>query len=247
VGFNLAAPQTYRSSIGKRVPRHHFNPDAKPILQRVREMWRKQAILGVVPWHRGVTSLRRHAKLLLPAGPGRRGGVGLDHLSPSMQPTKSTESANLAAVIERDDLQALLDALAKRGYPIIGPTVRDGAIVLDTVTAVSDLPVGWTDEQAPGRYRLVERDDDAVFSFVCGPEAWKKYLHPPTVPPLAGRAGRDGLPLHGAPGGACQDRTSRCSRHVTSPPSLSRTRSSRRAPSSSRATRADEPACSSWR
>ncbi len=33
-------------------------------------------------------------------------------------------------VLERGNFNALFDALAKRGYRVIGPTLRDGAIVL---------------------------------------------------------------------------------------------------------------------
>ena len=48
------------------------------------------------------------------------------------------------ATISCDALQALLDALAEN-YEVIGPTVRDGAIVYDRITRLADLPAGWTD------------------------------------------------------------------------------------------------------
>ena len=35
-------------------------------------------------------------------------------------------------VLERADLQGLLDALHKRGYDLIGPTLRDNAIVFES-------------------------------------------------------------------------------------------------------------------
>ena len=81
-------------------------------------------------------------------------------------------------MISRDALQALLDALAEN-HEIIGPTVRDGAIVYDRITRLADLPAGWTDHQAPGRYRLERRHDDALFGFTVGPQAWKRFLHRP--------------------------------------------------------------------
>jgi sulfhydrogenase subunit beta (sulfur reductase) len=84
------------------------------------------------------------------------------------------------AVIEQGDLQALLDVLRGRGWRVIGPKIAEGAIVLDEVAAVVDLPVGWTDEQEGGRYRLKRRGDDAVFGYVVGPHSWKMFLHPPT-------------------------------------------------------------------
>jgi sulfhydrogenase subunit beta (sulfur reductase) len=83
-------------------------------------------------------------------------------------------------VIAATALDDLFDSLHRRGYTVIGPTVADGAIVYDEVAAVSDLPRGWTDEQAPGHYRLTRRDDDAWFGYAVGPHAWKRYLLPPS-------------------------------------------------------------------
>ena len=81
--------------------------------------------------------------------------------------------------IERDGLQRVIDALANRGYRVIGPTVRDGAIVYDTVALLDDLPVGWSDRQDAGRYRLERRADTALFGYAVGPHSWKRFLHPP--------------------------------------------------------------------
>jgi sulfhydrogenase subunit beta (sulfur reductase) len=83
------------------------------------------------------------------------------------------------ATISRDSVQALLDVLVTRDFEVIGPTVRDGAIVYDRIARVADLPVGWTDRQDAGRYRLERRDDDAFFGFNVGPQAWKRFLHRP--------------------------------------------------------------------
>ncbi|MGH9537679.1 MAG: hypothetical protein ACRD3H_07135, partial [Terriglobales bacterium] len=84
-------------------------------------------------------------------------------------------------VLQSSDFQKLLDALIKRGYQILGPTIRDGAIVYEELISVDDLPVGWTDEQNGGIYRLKRRDDQAMFGFAVGPHSWKKFLHPPVV------------------------------------------------------------------
>jgi ferredoxin len=84
-------------------------------------------------------------------------------------------------VLKRDDFQQLLDTLAKRGYRVVGPTLRDEAIVYDTVNSVAELPSGWTDEQNGGKYRLRKRDDHALFGYAVGPHSWKKFLHPPAV------------------------------------------------------------------
>ncbi|MGA2430311.1 MAG: 4Fe-4S dicluster domain-containing protein [Candidatus Acidiferrum sp.] len=80
-----------------------------------------------------------------------------------------------------DRFPGVLDALKTRGYQVIGPTVRDGAIVYAELGSASDLPIGWTDEQDGGKYRLLKRADKAFFGYVVGPHSWKKYLHPPIV------------------------------------------------------------------
>jgi formate hydrogenlyase subunit 6/NADH:ubiquinone oxidoreductase subunit I len=78
-------------------------------------------------------------------------------------------------------LGTLIAALIRDGYEVIGPTLRDGAIVYNHVKSVEDLPVGWTDEQEPGRYRLKRREDEALFGYSVGPQSWKNYLHPAEI------------------------------------------------------------------
>jgi len=85
------------------------------------------------------------------------------------------------AVVTTDGLQILLDALRNRGYRVVGPTVRDQAIIFDDIASISDLPRGWTDEQEGGHYRLMRRDDNALFGYAVGPHSWKKFLHPPLL------------------------------------------------------------------
>jgi ferredoxin len=84
-------------------------------------------------------------------------------------------------VLEVQHLNALLEALQRRNYSVIGPTIRDGAIVLDVIRSTENLPRGWTDEQGPAQYALVKRDDDAFFGYVVGPFAWKRFLYPPRL------------------------------------------------------------------
>lgn len=84
-----------------------------------------------------------------------------------------------ARVVDVDGLEALLRALSDRGYRVVGPTIVDKAIVYDDIGSTEDLPRGWTDEQDGGRYRLVRREDDALFSYAVGPQSWKRFLHPP--------------------------------------------------------------------
>jgi sulfhydrogenase subunit beta (sulfur reductase) len=85
-----------------------------------------------------------------------------------------------SVVVECQHLDQFLQASARRGYQVVGPTIREGAIVYDQLTSARDLPAEWTDEQDDGKYRLKKRADETLFGFVLGPDSWKNFLHPPT-------------------------------------------------------------------
>ena len=82
-------------------------------------------------------------------------------------------------VIEKPVLGAIIDRLWRDGYTVVGPTLAGSAIVIDQVRAIDDLPIGWTDEQEAGMYRLRRREDRAYFGYAVGPHSWKQYLFPP--------------------------------------------------------------------
>jgi ferredoxin len=84
-------------------------------------------------------------------------------------------------LIDAGALDALLEALRRRGFLPIGPTVRQGAITYDEIDSAADLPAGLTDEQEGGTYRLAERGDGALFGYNVGPNSWKSHLFPPTL------------------------------------------------------------------
>jgi formate hydrogenlyase subunit 6/NADH:ubiquinone oxidoreductase subunit I len=88
-------------------------------------------------------------------------------------------SPNSKVILERDRLQTILDAIRAQGFRILGPTVRDEAIIYDDISRVEDLPIGWTDEQGAGRYRLCKRSDQAVFGFIGGAHSSKQFLFLP--------------------------------------------------------------------
>jgi sulfhydrogenase subunit beta (sulfur reductase) len=88
-------------------------------------------------------------------------------------------SAMTETVIAVDALDDLLAALRRRGYRVLGPTVRDGAIVYDDLEFADELPTGWTDRQDGGAYRLERRADDARFGYAVGPHSWKRFFFPP--------------------------------------------------------------------
>jgi ferredoxin len=72
----------------------------------------------------------------------------------------------------------LLDSIKSQGYKLLGPTRRHDAIVFDEIESAGDLPMGWTDEQNPGYYRLKRSNNQAYFSFHASQDSWKKYLFP---------------------------------------------------------------------
>ncbi len=83
-----------------------------------------------------------------------------------------------AVTFDVEGLQDLLDALGRRGFTVLGPTVRDRAVVPGRVRSVADLPGGWGDVQEPGTYRLRRRDDDALFGYAADAISWKAALFP---------------------------------------------------------------------
>jgi ferredoxin len=83
--------------------------------------------------------------------------------------------------IQREQFDTLLSTLSNRGFAIVGPTHRDGAIVLDEISSAADLPTGWGADQAPGSYRLRQRSDQSLFGYPTSPQSWKKFLFPPVT------------------------------------------------------------------
>ncbi|NTU77401.1 MAG: sulfite reductase subunit A [Alphaproteobacteria bacterium] len=82
-------------------------------------------------------------------------------------------------VLKEDGFALLLTILAKVGYQPLGPVARDGAVVYDKISSPKDLPIGMSDEQEGGHYRLTPGTPGAYFEYVVGPTSWKKYLFPP--------------------------------------------------------------------
>jgi len=106
-------------------------------------------------------------------------------------------------LIDLAGLQSLLDALVARGYRVVGPTVRAGAVVNAEISEVADLPRGWGDDQEPGRYRLRRRDDEALFGFAAGAQSAKPVFFPTDELLWRGRRtpGGSGFEVRGAPDG----------------------------------------------
>jgi sulfhydrogenase subunit beta (sulfur reductase) len=87
----------------------------------------------------------------------------------------------------------LLDILSAKAYRIVGPTLRDGSVVWDTIRLVSDLPIGWRDHQEPARYRLEQTGFQEVFGVVHGPQSLKPFVFAPREPLLQIERTKDGF------------------------------------------------------
>lgn len=95
--------------------------------------------------------------------------------------TTTTSAERELRVLNQEGLALLLRTLREDGYQVVGPTVRDGAIVYADIGGIEDLPAGWTEIQDAGRYRLHRRDDEALFGFSQGPQSWKPFFFAPRV------------------------------------------------------------------
>lgn len=84
-------------------------------------------------------------------------------------------------IIEKQALQAILEALTQTGFTLIGPTPDESAIVYNEISSINDLPIGYKTENKPGYYRIEQNANDYYFGFANGPTSWKNYLYPPRI------------------------------------------------------------------
>jgi len=108
-------------------------------------------------------------------------------------------SATMRAVITRDIFANLLQALRDDGYQLLGPTVRQNAIVHAEIDGIDDLPIGWTEVQEAGTYRLARRNDEALFGYSVGPQSWKQTFFVPRTRVFTARRSSKGLAVEPEP------------------------------------------------
>ncbi len=72
------------------------------------------------------------------------------------------------------ELRKLFNALRLRGHRVIAPKLEDGVIRLKEVSSFDEIPYGWEDIQAPGKYSVREGGKH----FRHGPDAPKRILYP---------------------------------------------------------------------
>ena len=107
---------------------------------------------------------------------------------------KNPLKVNGRVIIEPENLQGLLEILNKEGYKILGPTIRQNAVIYDELTSIRKLPVGRRDVQNAGTYRLMEDGRGTFFGYGVGAQSWKKYFHPPEM--QLWRVKREGAGFH---------------------------------------------------
>lgn len=87
--------------------------------------------------------------------------------------------ARLEGFLTRAMLHELLTALGAGGRQVVGPQVRDGAVVYESLEDVAQLPHGLHDVQEPGRYRLERSETPRSFAWADGPQALKPLVFVP--------------------------------------------------------------------
>ncbi len=62
---------------------------------------------------------------------------------------------------------------------MVGPKIIEGDLTYSPITSANELPIGWTDDQEGGFFRLKRRGDGAFFGYGVGQHSWKQVLFPP--------------------------------------------------------------------
>jgi sulfhydrogenase subunit beta (sulfur reductase) len=108
---------------------------------------------------------------------------------------KTNIEATATYFLAARDFHHLFSKLQEIGYLIIGPKVVEDDLTYSALDAVADLPIGWTDRQEGGVFRLQPRDDGALFGYGVGQQSWKKFLFPPVHRLWQAERGEDGWRL----------------------------------------------------
>ncbi len=95
--------------------------------------------------------------------------------------------------LNRANLSSLLQSVSAHGYEVIGPQVKDGAIVFEPLAGVDDLPWGVQEQVVAGSYRLQNNGEQRCFRWNTGPQAVKPWLFKPTQPMWYAQPSDDGF------------------------------------------------------
>lgn len=81
--------------------------------------------------------------------------------------------------LARQHLPELYQALTTAGYQVVGPRVKQGAVVFSELDSFSQLPAGWLEQASPGRYQLEQTAGNRCFLWNTGPQGIKPWLFKP--------------------------------------------------------------------
>ncbi len=111
----------------------------------------------------------------------------------------STPRVSATVILPKPALQWVLDNMREGGFQVIGPTIRDGMVTLDTIRNISELPIGWKLEQSAGSSRLTRTHSNDYFACTVGPHSWKRYLFPPRCDLLTAHKNGEGWTFEPVP------------------------------------------------
>ncbi|MFH1699881.1 MAG: 4Fe-4S dicluster domain-containing protein [Candidatus Zixiibacteriota bacterium] len=81
--------------------------------------------------------------------------------------------------LEFGSMKLLLKTLQKNKYEVVGPTVRDKAIVYEFIDHFEDFPIGIYDDQNNGYYRIKKTNNGTIFSgYTVGQNSVKQFIYP---------------------------------------------------------------------
>jgi ferredoxin len=95
-------------------------------------------------------------------------------------------------VIELQALNGLIDLLGSHDYTVVGPTARDGVVVLDVIETFDEALIGLESDPDPGSYRIKETEG-AIFGGTVGPDSAKRWMNPPRRIAWTAHANGDGV------------------------------------------------------
>ncbi len=111
-----------------------------------------------------------------------------------------TAETTAARLIAKPELDRCIRLLIDEGYQVVGPRVEESAIVYADVQQLADLPRGYRDVQAPGKYRVEQTGSEQYFEFNVGPHSWKQFLFPPRAVVATGVLNEHGWTFDSSPG-----------------------------------------------
>ena len=91
-----------------------------------------------------------------------------------MAPAPTTVAARTDRVLP-DGIEPLVHLLLARGYTVVAPVVHDRVITLAEISDADELATGWSDEQAPGRYRATA-GGTTMFGHAAPNLPWRRWL-----------------------------------------------------------------------